>query len=321
MSNVSSVSPARTKISADRVQPTLLADQSTALLQELHLLTKGGDLNADALRKLKQINHLCGFLQPFLEPLFQVQADPGQPTESEEQSDLPPPPAHDPVIVDAGAGNAYLGFILYELWLKNKDIGHVYSVEVRQDLVARSRQRAAALGYARMQFVDQPVAQLAVDAESRQLHLPTGEKLSVDMVVALHACDTATDDALALAITAHAPVIAVVPCCQAELSRQLTGRDLDKLPAAALWRHPIQRREFAAHLTNVMRALVLEAHGYQVTVTELTGWQHSLKNELILAHKVQRRNGAAIAQLNGLLALLPPLQQTLLQRVGLPAAG
>ena len=86
----------------------------------------------------------------------------------------------------------------------------------------------------------------------------------------------------------------------------------------ALWRHPIHRREFGANLTNVIRALVLESHGYQVTVTELIGWEHSLKNELILARKIQRGSGLARRQLNALLASLPPLAMHLLAEAGPP---
>lgn len=262
------------------VRRELLPEQSAALLQELHLLTRGGDLNADARRKLKQINHLAGLLGPDLEALF---------------ARVP-----EPVLLDAGAGNAYLGFVLYELYFAQREVGEVRCIEVRPDLVARARQRAQTLGYARMRFVEQPVAELI-------------GKERADFVLALHACDTATDEAIALGIATEAAVIAVVPCCQAELARQLSGGSAVHRSLGPLWRHPMQRREFGAHLTNVLRGLVLEAHGYQVTVTELTGWEHSLKNELILARKVQRRNGLAIAQLNALLADLPNLDPTLLR--------
>ena len=68
----------------------------------------------------------------------------------------------------------------------------------------------------------------------------------------------------------------------------------------ALFEHPWHRREFGSHLTNVIRALVLEAHGYQVTVTELTGWEHSLKNELILGRRVHRENRRAFEALERL---------------------
>ncbi|MFN7134001.1 MAG: SAM-dependent methyltransferase, partial [Myxococcales bacterium] len=109
------------------------------------------------------------------------------------------------------------------------------------------------------------------------------------------------DEALALAIRQRADHVAVVPCCQAELARQLKEHkpEVDS-PFAALVQHPWHRREFASHLTNVIRALALEAHGYQVTVTELTGWEHSLKNELILGRKVHRESRPARQRLETL---------------------
>jgi len=91
--------------------------------------------------------------------------------------------------------------------------------------------------------------------------------------------------------------VALVPCCQAELANALDGV---KGPLAQLWRHPIQRREFGAHATNVMRALFLETHGYKVRVTELVGWEHSLKNELILAERHQLSNSVANRELDRL---------------------
>ena len=84
-----------------------------------------------------------------------------------------------------------------------------------------------------------------------------------------------------------------MPCCQAELARELEDA---KGPLDQLWRHPIQRREFGAHLTNVLRGLFLEAHGYKVRVTELTGLEHSLKNEFIFAERHQRANPRARAE-------------------------
>jgi hypothetical protein len=88
-----------------------------------------------------------------------------------------------------------------------------------------------------------------------------------------------------------------VPCCQAELARELEGAhgSLDQL-----WRHPIQRREFGAQLTNVLRGLFLEAHGYKVRVTELTGLEHSLKNEFIFAERHHRANPRARAEFDKL---------------------
>ena len=74
----------------------------------------------------------------------------------------------------------------------------------------------------------------------------------------------------------------MIPCCQAEVSKSLRSEKSDQLKytLSELWRHPIHTREFGSHLTNVLRCLLLEGMGYKVTVTELVGWEHSMKNEL-----------------------------------------
>ena len=280
---------ARQSVAAAAVAAELLPGQSPALLQELHLLTRSGELNADARRKLKQINHLYGMLRPKLEPLLANHGD--------------------PLLLDAGAGNGYLGFVLYDLLLRPAGRGRLVGVESRPDLVERVNQRAALLGFSRLQALQGQLAEWA-DADVAGID---GQKPQA--VLALHACDTATDDALVLGIRAESQVIAVVPCCQAELARLLGGGSAVRSALGPLWRHPFHRREFGAHLTNVVRSLVLEAHGYSVAVTELTGWEHSMKNELILAHKVQRSNGLALQQLRGLLAELPVGEMGLLRRL------
>lgn len=238
-------------------------------MRELHLLTRDGKLNADALRKLKQINHFVGLLQPALDDLWARYAQ--------------------PVVVDAGSGNAYLGFVLYELFFKGSDKGEILSIEGRPELTQRAEARRQALGYGRMRF---QTAQLDAAEYPERVHL----------LLALHACDTATDDALVAAIQRRADYVAVVPCCQAEVAQQLKERRAKVGPAfQPLFEHPWHRREFGSHLTNVIRALALESQGYQVTVTELTGWEHSLKNELILGRKVHRESRPAKERLARLL--------------------
>jgi hypothetical protein len=251
------------------VRRELLAEQSPELLQELHLLTRDGHLNADALRKLKQVNHLVGLLRPAVEDVLGRFGE--------------------PVLVDAGSGNAYLGFILYELFLKPAGKGTLVSIESRPELAAQAEARARRLGYERMRFVTAPLASA-----------PWPDR--PHLVVALHACDTATDDALLGAISRQADYVAVVPCCQAEVARQLKERPPSSPVLAALAEHPWHRREFGSHLTNVIRALALQAEGYSVTVTELTGWEHSLKNELILGKKTRREDAKARTRLEQLLA-------------------
>ena len=241
---------------------------SIALLKDLHLLTREGQLNADARRKLKQIRYLFGLLRPALDDAMTRTAN--------------------PLIVDCGAGKSYLGALLYELVLGPAGRGQLVAIEARPELSDQAAQRAARFGQERFQVATGSIASAPLS------HRP-------NVVTALHACDTATDDALALAIEKAADHVAVVPCCQAEVARQLEGARPQDPAIAALFAHPLHRRELGSHLTNVVRGLALEAHGYKVTVTELVGWEHSAKNELILGKRVHRHDASARAQLRALL--------------------
>ncbi|WP_109478261.1 SAM-dependent methyltransferase [Paraburkholderia sp. C35] len=232
-------------------------NQSVELLKELHILTRDGKMNQDSRRKLKQVYHLFQFIEPLLKDL------------NETKGEL--------TLVDHGAGKSYLGFILYDLFVKElRDNSHIYGIETREELVTKSEELAGRLGFKGMSFLNLSVAESI-----------TSDKLppTVDIVTALHACDTATDDAIRFALEKHAKYIVVVPCCQAEVAGVLR-RNKGKSLANALteiWRHPLHTREFGSQITNVLRCLQLEAHGYQVNVTELVGWEHSMKNELIIA--------------------------------------
>jgi hypothetical protein len=232
-------------------------NQSIELLKELHILTRDGKMNQDSRRKLKQVYHLFQFIEPLLKDLKQD--------------------GHDVTLVDHGAGKSYLGFILYDLFFKElRDKSHIFGIETRDELVQRSRELAERLGFPGMSFLNLSVADSISSAQ-----LPP----TVDIVTALHACDTATDDALRFALKKHARYIVVVPCCQAEVAgvlRRNKGKSLGQA-LTEIWRHPLHTREFGSQITNVLRCLQLEAHGYQVSVTELVGWEHSMKNELIIA--------------------------------------
>ncbi len=249
--------------------------QSIELLKALHILTRDGKMNQDSRRKLKQVYHLYQFIEPLLQDVKQ------RGTVN---------------LVDHGAGKSYLGFILYDLFFKaHKDASHIYGIETREELVKHSRELAQQLGFGGMSFLNLSVAESIVSDK-----LPT----KVDVVTALHACDTATDDAINFALKKQAQYIVLVPCCQAEVAsvlRKNKGRQLAKDVLTELWRHPIHTREFGSHLTNVLRCLQLEAHGYQVTVTELVGWEHSMKNELIIASYKDLPRKRAAERLNEVL--------------------
>jgi hypothetical protein len=251
-----------------RSDPEVPAGMSLELLKDLHLLTRDGHLNADARRKLKQIRHLLGLLRPALDDAMTRTAE--------------------PLVVDCGAGKSYLGALLHELVLTPAGRGALVAIEARPELSAQAAERAARFGHERFRVATGAIAETTLPQRP-------------SVVTALHACDTATDDALALAIERAADHVAVVPCCQAEVARQLEAARPDDPAVAALFAHPLHRRELGSHLTNVVRALALEAHGYKVTVTELVGWEHSAKNELILGKRVQRYDAAARAQLRTLL--------------------
>ncbi len=233
--------------------------QSVPLLKALHILTHNGGLNADSRRKLKQVQHLAQLIKPAIDAALK---DKDQ-----------------PILADLGAGKSYLGFILYDLYFAPAGRGKVAAVETRPELIATAKKIAKDSGFDRMEFVESRIADAALGP--------------VDIVTALHACDTATDEAIQFALKHDAKYVALVPCCQAELARELESAHG---VMEQLWRHPIQRREFGAHLTNVLRGLYLEAHGYKVRVTELTGLEHSLKNEFIFAERHQRTNPRAKAE-------------------------
>lgn len=250
--------------------------QSEELLKELHILTRDGRMNQDSRRKLKQVYHLVQFIDKLLQ---EVPAGEGAPT-----------------LADHGAGKSYLGFILYDLFFKPLGRGHIYGIETRAELVEKSRALARHLGFERMAFLHISAAD-AVDAAQ----LPD----RIDVVTALHACDTATDDAIAFGLRKQARFMVLVPCCQAEVASVLRDQkalSLSRTPLAELWRHPLHTRELGSQVTNVLRCLYLEAMGYQVTVTELVGWEHSMKNELILARRTGQRKQAAADRLRALLA-------------------
>lgn len=247
-----------------------------ALLQELHLLTREGKLNQDARRKLKQVRHLVRFIEPLL---AQVPRD--RPL----------------VLADLGAGKSYLGFILYHLCLRDRP-ADVHAIEVRAELAQQAQDLALRLGHADMHFHAMDL-QAAIDSPS----LPG----QVDVVVALHACDTATDDAIEFGLRRNAGSMALVPCCQAELAGALRGSKalaLARTPLAELWRRPVHTREFGSQVTNVLRCLYLESCGYSVDVTELVGWEHSLKNELIVARRDGQRRSTSAARMRAILAEL-----------------
>jgi thioester reductase-like protein len=258
--------------------PEIRPEQSVELLKALHILTRDGKLNQDSRRKLKQVYHLFQFIEPLLAQLKDKN------------------PAF--CVVDHGAGKSYLGFILVDLYLRHHaKAARMVGIESRAELVSQTTTLANDLGFSQMQFLNESVAD-SIHSSA----LPE----RVDMVTALHACNTATDDAIRFGLAKQARFMVLVPCCQAEVAGVLRKHKAQQLkdPLAEIWRHPLHTREFGSQVTNTLRCLQLEAHGYQVTVTELVGWEHSLKNELIIAELKGPPKPHTIARLQALLERL-----------------
>ncbi|MGB4106298.1 MAG: SAM-dependent methyltransferase [Alphaproteobacteria bacterium] len=183
-------------------------------------------------------------------------------------------------VVDMGAGKGYLTFALYDylantLNLKTKVIG----VEMRPDLVQLCNGIARDSGFDHLSFADGAIASYDI-----------GE---ANALIALHACDTATDDAIHKGLTAGAGLIVVAPCCHKQIRREMesseTGNELDFLT-----RHGIFMERQAEMVTDGLRALILEYFGYSVKVFEFVGSEHTAKNVMIAATKTGKPGNPAI---------------------------
>jgi hypothetical protein len=237
------------ELSHDRHKRRLLAEGAPVpFLVELGVMTADGKVRARRHDKFRQINR-------FLELVDDV---------------LPDRPLR---IVDFGSGKSYLTFALYHLLAVERGLGvEVVGLDLKEDVIERCRTLARTLGYERLHFEVGDIALFEGDA--------------ADVVVSLHACDTATDAALARAVQWGAEVILAVPCCQHELFGQVRDETL-----APLLEHGILRERFAALATDAARAQLLQAAGYDAHVVEFVDLEHTAKNVLIRATRRATRTG------------------------------
>jgi SAM-dependent methyltransferase len=247
----------------------LRPDASAPLLRVIGLMNADGTISADNAKKYKQVNHFVELCRPVWERL------------SAGREVTAAAPLR---VLDLGCGNGYLGFVLAEALRLAAIPTRLHGVDRRADVIAQCRARAEALGYGGLSFQEASIAE--VDACASPL------RGTPDLVVALHACDTATDDALALAVRSGASSILAAPCCQHELAEQLRHAQAAAAPVPALLRHSILRQDYAAGLTDALRVELLEACGYVVDAIEFVGSQHTPKNLLVRAHR--RHPGAPV---------------------------
>ena len=252
---------------------------SDPLKKALHLVKENGALTFDAARKLKQIEHFCQILIPKIEA--QNATAKGKPIE----------------LIELGSGKSYLGLALYDLWVKDHPNVTLHCVDQREDLMETGRKICKELKFVNTNFYTSRIKELDHFEQTTD---------SSKIVVALHACDTATDEALEFALKLNAKLIALVPCCQAQVSRVIKPKHATMRTLIA---HPLHKREFSALITNRLRSLKLESKDYQVTVTEFTDKDHTPKAELIVAeqtHAAEKSEFSAqkSAELNQLLGEL-----------------
>lgn len=256
----------REAVSTDhnRAKNRPLSETNKPYLHALGITGKDGAVRNDAQDKFRQINKMVEIFAPLIQV---IKAD-------------------KPRIVDMGAGKGYLDFALYD-FLANVAgrPAEVIGVEMRDKLVADGNATAAASGFEGLSFVSGTI--LDYDASG------------ADAVIALHACDTATDDAIFRGINAGASLIAVAPCCHKQIRRQMeAGKAEDKL--SVLLRHGIFMERQAEMVTDALRALLLELNGYRTKVFEFVSDAHTPKNNLIVAEKdgrVGRDREAILAQI------------------------
>ena len=219
-------------------------------------------------------------------------------------------------VVDLGCGNAYLTFAAHR-WLAEQPRGaRTVGVELRDDLVARSAERAAQAGLEGLTFTPGTIA----DAD------PTAELGGApDVVLALHACDTATDDALARAVRWGAPVVLAAPCCHHDVQRQIGSGAGAPAPYGALVRSPILRERFADVLTDALRAAVLRLLGYRVDVVEFVDSRHTPRNALLRAVRTGAaptpEQAAELRELTEAWGVVPALAERLAPELDAALAG
>lgn len=235
--------------SHDRAKNRPLTETQKPYLHALGITGKDGSVRNDAQDKFRQINKMVEIFAPLIQA---IKAD-------------------KPRIVDMGAGKGYLDFALYD-YLANvaKRPAEVIGVELRDGLVQDGNDTADGSGFDGLRFV--PGTILDYDASG------------ADAVIALHACDTATDDAIFKGIKAGASLIAVAPCCHKQVRRQMEAGQA-QAPLSPLLRHGIFMERQAEMVTDALRALLLELHGYRTKVFEFVSDAHTPKNNLIVAEK------------------------------------
>lgn len=233
-------------------------DEANELLKAIEIISSDGSTKADMMRKFIQIDNFIKIILPLL-------------NKSSQDKKI--------FILDCGSGKSYLSFVMnYFLREKLRRNCHFFCIDTNVELIEKCRGIQKQLNYNNMEFHVSAIKDFQ-------------PKERVDIVCSLHACDTATDEAIAKGVLLESPFLLVVPCCQHEVTNQLTDH-----PLKAITRHGVYKSKLADLLTDAMRTLILEAVGYKVSVTEYVSPIYTPKNILIQAEKIQAKNSMAFKQ-------------------------
>jgi SAM-dependent methyltransferase len=275
-----------TKLIGDKKYP-ILPGEAPELLRAMGLLNNDASMSADSVRKYQQVNHMLILLLPALEDLAK---------------------RHERVFVlDACCGSSFIAlavaWLLIEKWKKPCC---VIGIDLNEAVIAKSRERANQLGWGEsVRFVAGKVEAGAWSAALAEQfpELAAAEKPPrPHLLCALHACDTATDYALALGVAVQTDHMAVAPCCQAELAAQWSKLPVCDNPLLPVFQSPNLRRDIAASMTDALRMLLVRSKGYEVTATEFVPSAHTPKNRLLVCtrrgkfHKESQAQYAALKQ-------------------------
>jgi hypothetical protein len=254
--------------------------EAAPLLRALGLLRGDASMAPESVRKYMQINHVVGLLEPLLVELARAR----------------------PVVrvLDVACGSSSLTLLLAWCFAHRwRHPAEVVGVDRNAAVIASCRERVLAAGLegladVKVRFEAATIGEIDVAALWTRASALGGEG-GADVLLALHACDTATDEALALGVAQGAGLVAVVPCCQAELARKWAALAETGAPGplAPVWRSPHLRREAAATMTDALRALLVRGCGYEVTPMEFVPTEHTPKNTLL---RCVRRGADAVAE-------------------------
>jgi SAM-dependent methyltransferase len=284
----------------NREKPPPFLETSTPLLAALGLRTADGAVRAGKAKKLAEIECFLAALDGALSEALQT-------------GRLAPPSSERPLrLVDLGCGNAYLTFAAAELLRRRGLASEVLGVDSKQQAAERNTALAAQLGLKGMRFVQGSIASARlpfITPRDGDAAAPCGA--AADIVLALHACDTATDEALARAVVWRAPLVLAAPCCQHNLQVQLRAGPPMGAALAPLARHGLLRERLGDVLTDAARAHVLSLLGYRCGVAEFIAAEHSNRNLMLRCERTRARPPpAAWAELDALCAawgVRPPL--------------